>query len=76
MNNSRRKRINESIGLLEEAYGQLNMVLSDEQKALSKLSNDEEYDDMRYGMEDFISELEDTISSLEDALGTLNDADF
>ena len=76
MNNSRRKRISESIRLLEDAKEKLNKVLYDEKDALSKLPDDEEYDDMRDGMGDLIVELDDTISSLEDALGTLNDADF
>ena len=76
MNNSRRKRISESIRLLEDAQEKLNKVLYDEKDALSKLPDDEEYDDMRDGMGDLIVELDDTISSLENALGTLNDADF
>ena len=76
MNNSRRKRINESIKLLEDAQAQLNKALNEEQKALSSLPDDEEYDDMRDGMDDIISGLEDTLSSLDDALSTLNGADF
>lgn len=76
MNNSRRKRINKSIVLLENAQTQLRNVLEEEQKALSSLPDDEEYDDMRDGMNDVISGLEDTLSSLDDALSTLDGADF
>ena len=79
MNNSRRKRINNSILSIEDAKAKLELVLSEEQKALAKVpDNDEEndYDDMRYGMEEIISGLEDTLSSLEDALDTLNNSDF
>lgn len=79
MNNSRRKRINNSVKALEDAKTKLEQVLSEEQKALAKVpDNDEEndYNDMRYGMEEIISGLEDTLSSLEDALSTLNNYDF
>jgi soluble cytochrome b562 len=76
MNNSRRKRINESISLLEDAQQKLKVVLDEEQDALSSLPDDEEYDDMRDGMDNLISELDDTITSLEEALDTLNGADF
>ena len=76
MNNSRRKRINESISLLEDAQQKLKFVLDEEQDALSSLPDDEEYDDMRDGMDNLISELDDTITSLEEALDTLNGADF
>ena len=76
MNNSRRKRINESISLLEDAQQKLKVVLDEEQDALSLLPDDEEYDDMRDGMDNLISELDDTITSLEEALDTLNGADF
>lgn len=76
MNNSRRKRINESICLLEDAQQRLKAVLDEEQEALSSLPEDEEYDDMRDGMDNLISELDDTITSLDNALDTLNGADF
>lgn len=76
MNNSRRKRINESISQLEDAQEKLRDVLNEEQEALSSLPDDEEYDGMRNGMDDIISGLEDTLSSLDDALDTLNGADF
>ena len=76
MNNSRRKKINESISLLEDAQQKLKVVLDEEQDALSSLPDDEEYDDMRDGMDNLISELDDTITSLEEALDTLNGADF
>lgn len=76
MNNSRRKRINESIKLLEAAQTKLEIVLDEEQKALSSLPDDEEYEDMRDGMDEIISGLNDTLSSLDDALGTLEGGDF
>ena len=73
MNNSRRKRIADSIKKLEDAQVKLKIVLDEEQKALSSLPNDEDFDDMRNGMDDVISGLEDTLSSLDD---TLNGGDF
>lgn len=76
MNNSRRKRINASISELEDAKLKLENVLSEEQEALSRLPDDDEYDDMRDGMEEIISGLEDTLSSLEDVLCTLYGAVF
>ena len=76
MNNSRRKRIADSIKKLEDAQVKLKIVLDEEQKALSSLPNDEDFDDMRNGMDDVISGLEDTLSSLDDALDTLNGGDF
>ena len=76
MNNSRRKRINASISELEDAKVKLENVLSEEQEALSRLPDDDEYDDMRDGMEEIVSGLEDTLSSLEDVLCTLDGADF
>lgn len=76
MNNSRRKRINESICLLEDAQQKLREVLKEEQQALSSLPDNDEYDDMRDGMDNLISEMDDTITSLDDALDTLNSSDF
>ena len=76
MNNSRRKRIADCINKLEDAQEKLKKVLDDELKALVSLPDDEEYDDMRDGMDNLISELDDTITSLEEALDTLNGADF
>ncbi len=76
MNNSRRKRINESIKLLEDAQSELKKALDEEQKALSSLPDDDEFDDMRNGMDDIITGLEDTLSSLDDALSTLSGSDF
>lgn len=76
MNNSRRKRINASISELEDAKVKLENVLSEEQEALSRIPDNDEYDDMRDGMEEIISGLEDTLSGLEDVLCTLDGADF
>lgn len=76
MNNSRRKRINQSIAQLESAKAMLEEVLEKERNALSTLPDDEEYDDMRDGMDDVTSSIENTISSLDDALDNLNSCDF
>ena len=76
MNNSRRKRINASISELEDAKAELENVLSEEQEALGRIPNNDEYDDMRDGMEEIISGLGDTLSGLEDVLCTLDGADF
>lgn len=76
MNNSRRKRINESIKLLEDAQSKLKTILDEEQKALSSLPDNDEYDDMRDGMDDIISGLEETLSSLDDTLSTLDGLDL
>ena len=76
MNNSRRKRISESIKLLEDSQSKLKKALDEEQKALSSLPDDDEFDDMRNGMDDVISGLEDTLSSLDDALDIICGGDF
>lgn len=76
MNNSRRKRISESIKLLEDSQSKLKKALDEEQKALSSLPDDDEFDDMRYGMDEVISNLEDTLSSLDDALDIICGGDF
>ena len=76
MNNSRRKRINQSISSLIDTKNKLQIILSEEQKALKGLPEDDEYDDMRDGMEDIISGLEETLSSLNDTIDTLEGADF
>ncbi len=76
MNNSRRKRINESILALKDAQTKLEQVLCKEQEALDRTPDDDEHYDMRNGMDDIISGLEDALSSLEDTLDTLESADF
>ena len=76
MNNSRRKRIYASIADLEKAKANLKQALREEQQALNALPDDDEYDDMRYGMDEIISGLEDTLSSLEDSLSTLDGCNF
>jgi exonuclease VII small subunit len=76
MNNSRRKRITESITSLKEAKSKMEQALKEEKLALEKVPNDDEYDDMRWGMDDIISGLEDTISNLEDALNSLECIDL
>lgn len=76
MNNSRRKRINNSIQTLKEAQSKLERILDEERNAQNELPDDDEYDDMRDGMDDIISGLEDTLSYLEDSLSTLDGCDF
>lgn len=76
MNNSRRKRIDESLLALKETQAKLELVLSEEQKALEETPDDDEHYDMRNGMEDVISGLEDSLSRLEDAIDTLDNSDF
>ena len=76
MNNSRRKRINGSIMVLKEAQAKLEVVLREEQIALTMLSDDEEYNDMRNGMEEIITGLEELMPTLQDAIDSLEGADF
>lgn len=76
MNNSRRKRINESILALKDAQTKLEQVLSKEQEAFDRTPDDDKHYDMRNGMDDIISGLEDALSSLEESISTLDDADF
>jgi len=76
MNNSRRKRINQCIAELYEAQNELSLILEGEQNALAKVPEDDEYDEMREGMEEFVSGLEDTLTNLEDAINTLEGAYF
>lgn len=76
MNNSRRKRISRCIADLNDAHTQLSAILEEEQKALANVPDDEEYDEMRDGMDEIISELEDLLPTLQDAINTLEDADF
>lgn len=76
MNNSRRKRISESIKSLQDAKTKLEKALMEEKHALEKVPDDEKYDEMRMEMDNIISGLEDTISSLEDALNSLECIDL
>lgn len=76
MNNSRRKKITESITSLKEAKSKLKQAHNEEKLALEKIPDDDEYDDMRWGMDEIISGLEDTLSSLEDALNSLENIDL
>jgi exonuclease VII small subunit len=76
MNNSRRKRINQSILALTGAQERMQKALDEEKAALARIPNDDDNEEMRDGMEEIISGLEDALSSLEEALDTLNGADF
>ena len=76
MNNSRRKRINQSILALTGAQERMQKALDEEKAALARIPDDDDNEEMREGMEEIISGLEDALSSLEEALDTLNGADF
>lgn len=76
MNNSRRKRINMCIADLNDAHTQLSAILEEEQKALAKVPDDEEYDDMRDGMDEIVTGLENLLPTLQDAIDTLESSDF
>lgn len=76
MNNSRRKRINNSIATLTDAQSKLQKALDEEKAALSKVPDTEENEDQREAMDGIISNLDDALTSLGDALDTLNNADF
>ena len=76
MNNSRRKRINKSTSVLQDAKVKLELALSEEQVALGKTPEDDEHEEMRDDMEEIVSYLEDSLSSLEDALSSLDNGDF
>ena len=76
MNNSRRKRISRCIADLNDAHTQLSAILDEEQKALANVPDDEEYDDMRDGMDEIVTGLDDLLPTLQDAINTLEDADF
>ena len=76
MNNSRRKRINQSILALTGAQERMQKALDEEKAALARIPDDDDSEEMRDGMEEIISGLEDALSSLEEALDTLNGADF
>ena len=76
MNNSRRKKINQSILSLTGAQERMQKALDEERAALARVPEDDEYEEMRDAMDEIITGLEDALSSLGDALDTLNSADF
>ena len=76
MNNSRRKRISKCIADLNDAHTQLSAILDEEQIALANVPDDEEYDEMRDGMDEIVTGLEDLLPTLQDAIDTLEGADF
>lgn len=76
MNNSRRKKINQSILSLTDAQERMQKTLAEEKAALARVLEDDEYEEMRDAMDEIITGLEDALSSLGDALDTLNSADF
>lgn len=76
MNNSRRKRINESILALTGAMERMQKALEEEKAALAKIPDTEENEAKRDAMDDIISGLDDAVASLNDAIDTLENADF
>lgn len=76
MNNSRRKRINQSVLILTGAQERMQKALDEEKAALAKIPDTEENEEKREAMDEIISNLEDALSSLDDALDTLDNADF
>lgn len=76
MNNSRRKRINQSIATLTNAQDKMRKALEEEKAALARIPDDDDHEEMRDAIDDIISNLDDSLSSLNDALDTLNGADF
>lgn len=75
MNNSRRKRINQSIIALTSAKDKMQKALDEEKSALARIPDDD-HEEMREAMDEIISNLEESLSSLKDAIDTLNNADF
>lgn len=76
MNNSRRKRINQSIMTLTGAKERMQKALDEEKAAFAKIPDTEENEEKRDAMDEIISNLEDALSSLDDAIQTLDNADF
>lgn len=76
MNNSRRKKINQSILSLTGAQERMQKALDEEKAALDRVPDDDEHEEMRDAMDEVITGLEDALSSLGEALDTLNGADF
>ena len=76
MNNSRRKRINQSVLILTGAQERMQKALDEEKAALAKIPDTEENEEKRDAMDEIITSLEDALSSMEDALDTLDNADF
>lgn len=76
MNNSRRKKINQSILSLTGAQERMQNAMEEEKSALAGVPDDDEHEEMRDAMDEIITGLEDALSSLGDALDTLNGADF
>ena len=76
MNNSRRKRINQSILALTGAQQKMQKALDEEKAALARIPDDDDHEVMRDAMDEIISGLDDALSSLHDAIDTLNAADF
>ena len=59
MNNSRRKRINQSIIALTGAKDKMQKALDEEKTALARIPDDDDSEEMRDGMEEIISGLEE-----------------
>lgn len=76
MNNSRRKRINQSIATLTNAQDKMRKALEEEKAALARIPDDDDHEEMRDAIDDIISNLDEALSNLGDAIDTLNNAGF
>lgn len=76
MNNSRRKRINQSLLSLKGAQDRMKKALEEEKTALARIPDTEENETKREAIDEIISGLDDALTSLDDAIGTLESADF
>ena len=76
MNNSRRKRINQSLLTLKGAQERMKKALEEEKIALARVPDTEDNETKREAIDDIITGLDDALSSLNDAIDTLENADF
>lgn len=75
MNNERRKKIKEVIGLINQSENVLQDVLNEEDDAFNNLSEGLQCTMRGEAMENNISELEEAIGKLKDALENLDNID-
>ena len=76
MNKSRRKRIADSLSILQSSREQIKNAIEEEKLALSKVPDDDDNEEKRDAMDEIISGLEDALSSLDEAIEALEGADF
>ena len=76
MNNSRRKRINQSLLTLKGAQERMKKALEEEKIALARVPDTEDNETKMEAIDDIITGLDDALSSLNDAIDTLENADF